>query len=115
MIDLSLTGTSQVGGYVLIDGAQFQGSNQENMYLDQTNETLLCAANVGVPLTLAPAELGMGTSSGTGAAPLGNGLKLRVECSTAHPGAAKLVAPAGASGAETVLAAGIGSGVSWAP
>ena len=45
-IDLSLTGTRpDLGAYALIDGAQFQGSGQENMYLDQQNETLICAAN----------------------------------------------------------------------
>ena len=45
-IDVSVTGTKpRAESYILFDGAQFQGSDQENMYLDQQNETVLCAAN----------------------------------------------------------------------
>ena len=41
-----VTGTkSRAESYILFDGAQFHGSDQENMYLDQQNETVLCAAN----------------------------------------------------------------------
>ena len=45
-IDVSVTGTKPLAqSYILFDGAQFQNSGQENMYLDQQNETVLCAAN----------------------------------------------------------------------
>jgi hypothetical protein len=64
-----------------------------------------------VPLNLTPNELGIiATTSGTAAAPNGTGLKLRVECSgtTAHD--VRLVALAGTSNTETILADGIGGG-----
>jgi len=75
------------------------------------------AASVGVPLSLAPAELGIGTSpsSSSGIAPGAGGLKLRVECSTAHIGTAKLVVLAGTSSSETILADGIGGSVTCSP
>ena len=44
-IDVWLSGFTAVGGYVLFDGAQFGSSGEENMYLDQRNEPLICAAN----------------------------------------------------------------------
>ena len=45
-IDVSVTGTRPLAqSYILFDGAQFQHSDLENMYLDQQNETVLCAAN----------------------------------------------------------------------
>src|ERR1700722_10493459 len=44
-VDVSLTGWTDTSAYVLFDGAQFGPSSQENLYLDQQNETFLCAAN----------------------------------------------------------------------
>lgn len=45
-IDVSVTGTRpRSESYILFDGAQFQASDLENMYLDQQNETVICAAN----------------------------------------------------------------------
>jgi len=45
-IDVSLTGArGDTDAYVLFDGLQLQGSQNENMYLDQQNETVICAAN----------------------------------------------------------------------
>jgi len=231
MIGVSLTGARpRADAYVLFDGAQFQGAQQENLYLDQQNETFLCAANcvfekawltpcmtgqscsaieigpnarskatrltpiiaqfnqglfsdspvydvyfdtnpsgayckcrvalgsgmvdvgvqsavanpgqpttnyatnltgqttyappvfanaasVGQPLNLYSTEFGIGTSpQGQTDIPTGTyGLKFRVECSTAHPGEAKLVVLAGSSLTETVLADGIGGGVTCPP
>ncbi|HEX4079193.1 MAG TPA: hypothetical protein VHX61_10015 [Rhizomicrobium sp.] len=68
------------------------------------------AASVGVPLTLNPNELGMGVSSDTEGPPQGNGLKLRVECSSPHSGSVNIVALAGTYSNETVIAGGIGGG-----
>ena len=72
--------------------------------------TFANAASVGVPLTLAPAELGIGVSLGTGVPPQGSGLKLRVECGTAQ-GSAKIVALAGGSSIPTTLLDNIGGGI----
>ena len=45
-VDVAVTGAvALASAYILFDGAQFQGSSQENMYLDQQNETFICAAN----------------------------------------------------------------------
>ncbi|MGH6878566.1 MAG: hypothetical protein ACREHV_14485 [Rhizomicrobium sp.] len=44
-IDVSLSGWNETSAYLLFDGAQFGPSDEENMYLDQQNETVLCAAN----------------------------------------------------------------------
>jgi hypothetical protein len=66
---------------------------------------------VGVPLTLDATEIGIGTSpSGSSAsAPKGNGLKLRVECSSPGSNNVKIVALAGNSTTETTIADGIGN------
>ena len=44
-IDISVTGTHIPGSYILFDGLQMGHSGNENMYLDQQNETVICAAN----------------------------------------------------------------------
>jgi hypothetical protein len=67
------------------------------------------AASVGVPLTLNPNELGLGLSTDTEAPPQGIGLKLRVECSSAGSHNMKIVALAGSSSTETLIADGIGN------
>jgi len=71
--------------------------------------TFANAATVGVPLTLNPNELGMGVSTDTLTHPGASGLKLRVECSTAHPGTARIVALAGSSTTPTIVADNIGT------
>jgi hypothetical protein len=43
--DVSLTGHTDTSAYVLFDGAQFGSSLNENLYLDQQNETFICSAN----------------------------------------------------------------------
>jgi hypothetical protein len=67
------------------------------------------AANVGTPLTLNPNELGLGLSTDTEAPPQGIGLKLRVECSSTGTHNMKIVALAGSSSTETLIADGIGN------
>jgi hypothetical protein len=71
------------------------------------------AASIGVPLTLGPAELGIGVSTGTASRPNGSGVKLRVECSTG--GKAKIVVLAGTLSTPTTLLDGIGGGVTCPP
>ena len=71
--------------------------------------TFANAGSVGVPLTLNPNELGMGVSMDTEGAPGPGGLKLRVECSTIGSHNVKIVALAGISNTETVIADGIGN------
>jgi hypothetical protein len=88
-------------------------ARQIGLMLGQTGyapPTFANAASIGVPLTLNPNELGIGLSTDTEGAPQGNGLKLRVECSTSTTGDVKIVALAGASGNETMIADGIGNG-----
>jgi hypothetical protein len=46
VINLSVTGTlHDPEAYILFDGLQFGDSHDENMYLDQQNETVICSAN----------------------------------------------------------------------
>ncbi|HEX4079190.1 MAG TPA: hypothetical protein VHX61_10000 [Rhizomicrobium sp.] len=68
------------------------------------------AASVGVPLSLGPAELGIGLSRDVESQPNGAGVKLRVECGTKQ-GTAKIVALAGTSSAPFTVLDDIGSGV----
>jgi hypothetical protein len=44
--DISITGSRNktTAGYILLDGVQFGKSTNENMYLDQQNETVYCTA-----------------------------------------------------------------------
>ena len=46
-IDVSVTGAlgANSGAYILFDGLQMGASQDENMYLDQQNEVVICAAN----------------------------------------------------------------------
>jgi hypothetical protein len=44
--NVSVTGArGDPEAYILFDGAQFESANNENMYLDQQGETVICAAN----------------------------------------------------------------------
>jgi hypothetical protein len=94
------------------EAARFRGHRFEVNVGPRTRsaQTFANAASIGVPLNLAPAELGIGTSAGTSSNPGQNGLKLRVECGTTQ-GTAKLVALAGTSNSESVLFDNIGGGV----
>ena len=94
------------------DGTGIPTTNNPALLAGQTTyapPTFANAASVGVPLTLNPAELGIGVSPGTGTGPQGAGVKLRVECSTNHT--AKIVALAGRSNLETTVADNIGGNV----
>jgi hypothetical protein len=88
-------------------------TNDTTRLTDQTTyapPTFGNAATVGAPLTLNPNELGIGVSTDTEGPPGLGGLKLRVECSSPHTHDVKIVALAGTSGTETVIADGIGGG-----
>jgi hypothetical protein len=69
--------------------------------------------SVGTPLQLNANEMGLAVSTDTAAYPGSSGLKLRVECSTAFPGTARIVAIAGANTgsppAPTIVADNIGT------
>jgi hypothetical protein len=89
-------------------------TNNATLLAGQTSyapPTFANAASVGVPLSLGPAEFGIGLSRDVESQPSGAGVKLRVECSQTVPGAARIVALAGGSNTPKILLDGIASGV----
>ena len=76
-----------------------------------TPPTFANGASVGVPLTLGTNELGIGASTDSEGPPNGSGLKLRVECSGSHTGKVKIVALAGNSTSEALIADNVGGSV----
>ena len=117
-INAAATSTAPAGAPTTSDATKVTGQTT------YAAPTFANAETVGTPpqvnsqtqfLTLTPNELGIiANTSGTAAAPNGQGLKLRVECSS-QSGKVKLVVLAGSSSIETVLADGIGGGISGCP
>jgi hypothetical protein len=104
------------GGMIsLVSGTGIPSTNDTTRMLGQTSyapPTFANAASVGVPLTLDPAELGIGVSpSGGETAPLGNGVKLRVECGTAHSGKVNVLLLTGTSSTPVTLFSNVGASV----
>jgi hypothetical protein len=88
------------------DGTGIPTTNDTTRLSGQTTyvpPTFANAASVGVPLTLAPSEFGMGVTTGTLAQPGAAGLKLSVQCHGPHSGTVDIVALAGTSNTPVVL------------